>query len=79
MSQTSTTTRRELLPEDVVEDIMGHLPVKSSTRFRGGGRDLQFEYRFLEKGCNIDGDLRRPVITTFSFCPLTSMMRASGR
>ena len=36
MSQTTTTTtRRELLPEDVVEDILGHLPVKSSTRFRG--------------------------------------------
>ena len=35
MSQTTTTTRRELLPEDVVEDILGHLRVKSSTRFRG--------------------------------------------
>ena len=35
MSQTTTTTtRRELLPEDVVEDILGQLPVKSLTRFR---------------------------------------------
>ncbi|XP_075674475.1 F-box/kelch-repeat protein At3g23880-like [Castanea sativa] len=34
MSQTTTTTRRELLPDDVVEDILVHLPVKSLTRFR---------------------------------------------
>ncbi|KAK4562056.1 hypothetical protein RGQ29_004782 [Quercus rubra] len=34
MSQNTTTTVRELLPEDVVEDILGQLPVKSLTRFR---------------------------------------------
>ncbi|KAF3947348.1 hypothetical protein CMV_026505 [Castanea mollissima] len=30
----TSTTMRELLPDDVVEDILGHLPVKSLTRFR---------------------------------------------
>ena len=34
MSQNTTTRMRELLPDDVVEDILGHLPVKSLTRFR---------------------------------------------
>ncbi|XP_050260103.1 F-box/kelch-repeat protein At3g23880-like [Quercus robur] len=34
MSQNTTTTTCELLPEDVLEDILGHLPVKSLTRFR---------------------------------------------
>ncbi|XP_030942772.1 F-box/kelch-repeat protein At3g06240-like isoform X4 [Quercus lobata] len=34
MSQNSTTSTCELLPEDVLEDILGHLPVKSLTRFR---------------------------------------------
>ncbi|XP_075673160.1 F-box/kelch-repeat protein At3g23880-like [Castanea sativa] len=33
MSQT-TTTMRELVPDDVVEDILARLPVKSLTRFR---------------------------------------------
>ena len=34
MSLKTTTTMRELVPDDVVEDILGHLPVKSLTRFR---------------------------------------------